>query len=106
MPEFHLPRLRPVGVVALLAAEDGLGGSLWQDRAQRAERWTTWGALGARRATDAELQQVRDQVLAVARDCGFGENAASNEHDRFDTETAILLAGGGLIPVEEGLRDD
>lgn len=106
MPDFHLPRLRAVGVVALLSAEDGLGGSSWQDRAERAERWTTWGALGARRAVDAELQRIRDQTMVIARDCGFPEKAPREERARFDTEAAILFAGGGLIPDEEALRDD
>jgi hypothetical protein len=106
MPEFHLPRLRSLGVITLLTSEDGLDGPSWQDRDASVARWTSWGALGARRATETELQDIRDRVLTVARHFGFPDPLPRNDRGQFDAAAAVILAEPGLIPEEEGLRDD
>lgn len=105
MPEFHLPRLRSPGVVTLLASED-LDGLSWQDRDAAVARWTSWGALGARRAKEPELQDIRDRLVNVARRFGFPDPLAHGDRGRFDAAAAVVLAAPGLIPEEEGLRDD
>lgn len=106
MPEFHLPRLRSQGVITLLASEEGLDGPAWQDRDAAVSRWTAWGALGARRATVAELQDIRNRVETVALHFSFPAPLAPGDRGRFDAAAAVLLSEPGLIPEEEGLRDD
>jgi hypothetical protein len=106
MPEFHLPRLRPVGVTHLLETEEGFGDLPWQVRAERVERWTTWGALGARRATEAQIDGIRERVLEVARNSGFPNEGSVRDRARFDAECAILFGETTRIPEAEALRDD
>ncbi|RZJ44117.1 MAG: hypothetical protein EON87_10625 [Brevundimonas sp.] len=106
MPEFHLPRLRPLGVITLLNSQDGLNLPNWQDRGAAVARWTSWGALGARRATETELQAIRDKVLTEARRFGFPASLAQGDRRRFDAAAAVVLLEPALIPEEEGLRDD
>ena len=106
MPDFHLPRLRPVGVTQLLEAEEGFGDLPWQVREERVERWRTWGALGGRRATEAEIDGIRELVLEVARDCGFPNEGSVKDRARFDTQCAILFGQADHIPEAEALRDD
>lgn len=107
MPEFHLPRLSSIGVGIALATEDGLEALAWQDRALRYERYISWGVLGARRASEAELQALRDRIVEIARHWGFPEPGPARESRAgFDLEVAKLLGGEAPVPMEEALRDD
>jgi hypothetical protein len=95
-----------MGVALALSAEDGLEDPAWQDRALRHERYVSWGALGARRATEAELQALRDSILEIARNRGFPGLTSPSARRDFDTDVAALLGGGELVPEAEALRDD
>lgn len=104
MPEFHLPRLSRYGVRTLIADMDALLELDWRDRRRQAERWTSHGQLGARNASDAELETLRAALVDAATTAGLSQGEAGKR--RFDTECANLFSNPDCIPLTEGLRDD
>lgn len=106
MPEFHLPRLAKPGARLLLDRMATLPDEDWAARAALVERWTGRGDLGAREATKAELQELRDVVVGVAATCGFPDAGGKAGRARFDTECAKALADPDRTPPAEALRDD
>lgn len=106
MPEFHLPRLSKPGARSLLDQIATLPDLTWTDRAAMVERWTGRGDLGAREATQPELQTLRDLVVGIAVTCGFPDAGGAVERARFDTECAKALTDPDRAPEAEALRDD
>ena len=104
MPEFHLPRLSRYGVSCLVETMDEQLDRDLDARRRAAERWTTSGQLGAREATNAELESLGDLLREVAVSTGLDQSTEARR--RFDTACTILLADPDRIPLAEGLRDD
>jgi hypothetical protein len=103
MHEFHLPRLSRHGARELFRRMDEIVHLDWRARRLAAERWTTPGQLGARAATDDELDALATLLHDAAAPAGLGDTPGRR---RFDIQAAILLSDPGRVPVTEGLRDD
>lgn len=65
-----------------------------------------FAATGGAPVPPASLATVRQDLVAIARKHGFGQQGARQSHAGFDAETAAWLARSDLFTTGEALRDD
>lgn len=65
-----------------------------------------YAATGGSQVSPAQLKELRDRFLQVARSSGFGNAGIRHSHAKFDTEMAASLAEDPLFETGEALRDD
>lgn len=65
-----------------------------------------FAATGGAPVPAASLATVRQDLVAIARKHGFGQQGARQSHAGFDAETAAWLAQSDLFTTGEALRDD
>jgi hypothetical protein len=65
-----------------------------------------FAATGGAPVPAASLATVRQDLVAIARKHGFGQQGARQSHAGFDAETAAWLARSDLFTTGEALRDD
>ena len=65
-----------------------------------------FAATGGSPVGPAQLEELRDRMLRIARTNGMGDENARNSYAKFDAEMAASLAEDPLFASGEALRDD
>lgn len=106
MSEFRLlPRLDVHGVRRLLGLPDLLRSGSIDKRVEEAGSSVSYATSGGSRAAAADLLALREQIVALARKCGFAEGRQAAKRT-FDTECAQWLVESSIVNGGEALRDD
>jgi hypothetical protein len=101
-----LPRLHSLGVRHLLADLQRLTASTLDARMERASPFLSWGSSGGSRASSAQLQAFRKDLVTLAGEHGFPEGSNLKKRAAFDAACGAWLLELGPIVGGEALRDD
>jgi hypothetical protein len=104
---FLLPRLPGPACDAIVHRFLELGPSGWSGfRPDDLPDQARYAATGGAPVPAASLASLRQNLVAIARKHGFGQQGARQSHAAFDAETATWLAQSDLFLGGEALRDD
>lgn len=102
-----LPRLPPLAAERILESYLGTGPDQWRgfnaNELPEAVRFTPTGGspIAARK-----LEELREGILAIAKNNGFGGKGTRAELSCFDAQAAAWLADQSVLASGEALRDD
>lgn len=102
-----LPRLPGPACDEIVRSFLARGPSGWIGfRPDRLPDQVRYAATGGAPVPAASLAALREDLVAIARKHGFGQQGARQSHAAFDAETAAWLAQSDLFLGGEALRDD
>lgn len=104
---YLLPRLPGPACDAIVHRFLEIGPSGWSGfRPDDLPDQARYAATGGAPVPAASLASLRQNLVAIARKHGFGQQGARQSHAAFDAETAAWLAQSDLFLGGEALRDD
>jgi len=107
MSEFRLmPRLDNHGVRRLIGMPDLLQTGSISERMEAAGTSVSYASSGGSRADAADLTELQEQIVALAKRFGFPNEGRAAGRASFDAECAQRLVEAPIISGGEALRDD
>jgi hypothetical protein len=107
MSELRLmPRLDNHGVRRLIGMPDLLRTGSISERVEAAGSSVSYGSSGGSRADAADLTELQEQIVALAKRFGFPNEGRAAGRASFDAECAQWLVEAPIISGGEALRDD
>src|SRR5690606_13521815 len=104
---FLLPRLPGPACDVIVRRFLEHGPSAWAGfRSDDLPDQVRFAATGGAPVPAGSLASVRQELVAIARKHGFGQQGARQSHAGFDAEAAAWLARSDLFTTGEALRDD